>query len=178
MATCDELESQILDRVAGTLPEAKAGELEAHLEGCPHCRSWKASCEEAVRLCALPASPEAELRAFAHLPSRARAAFRERTRESHRGRWLAVTAGVAALAALLLVVTPGWRARLHPESEGQALVTEGEGEGTGAEELVTWALSDPLEDELAFADEGDAAEANDEVIDPGRGLDLDLEQTE
>ena len=176
MATCDELESQILDRVAGTLPEAKAGALEAHLEGCPRCRSWRASCEEAVRLCALPPPPEAELRTFAHLPSRARAAFRERAPGFPRGRWLAAAAGVASLAALLLVVTPGWRARLHPGSQGQALASEGA--GAGAEELVTWALSDPLEDELAFADEGDAAEVNDEVIDPGRGLDLDWEQTE
>jgi len=166
MATCEELESQILDRVVGTLPEAEVGGLEAHLDGCPRCRSWRASCEEAVRLAALPAPSEAERRTFAHLPSRARAAFRERASGSSRGRWLVAAAGAATLAALLL--TP------HPAGRGQAPADE----EASAEELVTWALSDPLEDELATADEGDVAGLDDEVIEPGRGLDLDLEQME
>jgi len=178
MATCDQMESAILDRAAGTLPPDEAAAVQAHLEGCPRCRSWLASCEEAVRLAALPEPSEAELRILAHLPSRARAAFRERTQRSPWGRALvAFTLGAAALAAVLLVVTPLRGDRGHRPAAPFAAAVEDQ----DASELVAWALSDPLEGQGLdeFADEA-VEGVDDEAVDPGDGSELDLEweQTE
>jgi anti-sigma factor RsiW len=171
MASCDELESAILDRVAGTLAPAEAAALQVHLDGCPRCRAWQSSCVEAVRLASLPEPSEAELKIFAHLPARARAEFRERSRSSRWGRVLIATAlGGAALASLLLVVTP----RMGSGRDTLFAAAEEPDES----ELVAWALSDPLEDQelTAFADEG----LDDESVEPGEASELDLEweQTE
>lgn len=179
MASCEELESAILDRAAGTLPPAEVVTLQAHLDGCPRCRAWASSCEEAVRLVALPEPSEAELRVFAHLPARVRAEFRDRPRRSAWGRALVTTAlGGAALAAVLLVVAPLWGARPGGKGPGFAPPFAATEEEQDASELVAWALSDPLEDQglAGFADEG----LEDESVESSEASELDLEweQTE
>lgn len=162
MAACEELESIILDRAAGTLSPAEAEALEAHLAGCSGCRAWADSCEEAVRLAALPEASEAERQLLTHLPARARAAFRERSRRAPLGKPL--IAGVLGAAAVVaaLVLAP----RVAPVEPRAGMAVE----DVDSSELEAWALSDPLEDQ----DEA----VEDDSIDPGDSPELDWEQTE
>src|SRR5262245_46009349 len=107
MAACDELEGMILDRAAGALGPDESAALDAHLGGCPRCRAWLSSCEEAVRLASLPPPSEVELRMFAQLPARTRSAFRQRAQGSAWGRplmGLALAAAAAAATAVVLLV--------------------------------------------------------------------------
>jgi anti-sigma factor RsiW len=163
MAGCDDLEARILDRVAGTLPAEESAALQAHLDGCPRCRAWAASCQEAVQLATLPEPSEAEVRLFAQLPGRARAAFRGRAQRPAWGRPFALGAlGMAALAAVLVVGGPRWRAGGAGSPLAAAL------EEQEPSELETWALSDPLEDP-------DEQVADDASVEPEDVADLDLD---
>ncbi|HYV49850.1 MAG TPA: zf-HC2 domain-containing protein [Myxococcaceae bacterium] len=172
MAGCEELESKILDQVAGALPEEESAAVQAHLAGCPRCQAWAASCREAVQLAALPEPSEVEQRLFAQLPGRARAAFRERAQRPAWGRSVAVgLLSAAALAAVLVAAGPRWRGhRAGPSLAAAAMVEQ----DPGPSELETWALSDPLEDpdEQVMVDDGSVD--TDDVTD----LDLDTESME
>jgi anti-sigma factor RsiW len=164
MAGCDELEAKILDRAAGALPPEESAQLQAHLDACPRCRSWAASCLEAVELATLPEPSEEELRLFAQLPGRARAAFRERAQRPVWGRPLAVgLLGAAALAAVLVTAGPRWRR--HGPAAPAASALEAQQEPT---ELEAWALSDPLE-------ESDEQVMDDASVEPDDMTDLDLD---
>lgn len=163
MAGCEALEAKILDRAAGALPPEESAALKAHLDGCPRCRAWAASCEEAVRLSTLPEPSEAELRLFSQLPGRARAVFRERVNRPGWGRPLAIwLLGAAAVAAVMVVAAPRWRGH---RASSPAAVAPADQEPT---ELETWALSDPLEDP-------DEQVVDDGSVEPDDGTDLDLD---
>ncbi|HEY8206673.1 MAG TPA: zf-HC2 domain-containing protein [Myxococcaceae bacterium] len=165
MAGCEAWERAILDRVAGALPDGEAEALQAHLDGCEHCRAQLASGEEAVKLAALPAPSEAELRLFDQLPGRARAAFRERSQRAPWGRpWVALLSA-AAVAGLVMVV--GGRHGAAPAEPARVEVE--------SSELVTWALSDPLEDQDELALAGAADDVDDGLVETGDIPDLDLD---
>src|SRR5262249_13724403 len=119
------LESLILDRATGALSKEEDAALQAHLDGCPACRAWLASCEEAVQLARLPEPAEAEARIFAHLPVRTAVAFRER--RSNRGSWgrpmLSAAFGAAVVAAVMLVGGPRWGAHAGPKAERAGAAT-------------------------------------------------------
>lgn len=88
--------------LAGEFAPDEQGPLEAHLEGCTHCRLRHAELREEQRRCA------AELPPFGDLPRAARANERQRTRapalHARRSRWLASGSALAAAAAALLFI--------------------------------------------------------------------------
>lgn len=150
MSTCDELESKILDRVGGAASPEDDDLVNAHLAGCPDCRTWLSSCEEAVSLAALPSLTAGDERVLDELPDRARAAFRARRRRS-RIRWAAAGVALAAASVAVAVVVPGTLPGRSGARGAAAMV-----DGIPAADLSAWALADPLEEELfASLDDGD-----------------------
>jgi predicted anti-sigma-YlaC factor YlaD len=145
MSTCAELESKILDRVAGAAAPGDAALLDAHLAGCPECRTWLSSCEEAVALAALPPLTDREERMLEALPGQARLAFRAQRRRA-RIRWAAAGVALAAAASVAVAVVVPGIGPVRGGGDGRVAAVD---EGIPAADLSAWALADPLEEDLS-----------------------------
>jgi len=106
---CAEWEARVALEAGGDLAGVEAAEVERHLAECPDCRALHAGIRESLG--ALRAA-HAGLPEAAHFTAVRGRVMAELERHARPWRWLAWTAGAAAVAALLLVSL--WPARVAP----------------------------------------------------------------
>jgi anti-sigma factor RsiW len=105
MTACTSHEPLLLERTCGTLDDAAAARLDAHLATCAACRAEAAALEEVLALVALPPPSAADRRALDGLsetlrPAPPPTAWR-RSWSSFRGGAMALAAAAAALLVIL-----------------------------------------------------------------------------
>jgi anti-sigma factor RsiW len=107
---CEDCAASLPDLLEGSLPDAQAEELRAHLAGCPACRAALALQEGIAAGLRMP--PAADLPVDFTARVLARAGVRDDSRRRWRGRWFLIGAGsLASAGAAGLAVWLGQLAR-------------------------------------------------------------------
>jgi anti-sigma factor RsiW len=108
----EQIRHRLFAHADGELPEAERGAIQAHLEGCPDCRSalrrWETLTEAFFRVPAPPSSGAFVRRVMARIDAERRERLAGWAPWEGAWRWLVPALG-AGIAALVLVVTMPWR---------------------------------------------------------------------
>src|SRR6266516_4731249 len=107
LLACEDVRPQLADSMLGTLPEQEMAAVRRHLRGCGGCRAEAAKLDQGISLFATAAHvadppPQLEERVMSALSEEwSETPERRRARRLLAPRWLAVAAGVVAIAGAL-----------------------------------------------------------------------------
>ncbi len=164
MNACREIEVLLSLRATGALEPEEASRVEAHLAGCPACRSEAEVEATALELAKLPPPSAAEERAMRDLTGRTLEALRRGERRRFVGRRLVGGIAVAAAAGLALLAPAALRRTTTTVPEAPPAAVQASWEVPDVDTL--WADAGVLDENadeestvLMGGDESDAAYA-------------------
>jgi hypothetical protein len=150
-ATCRDVEVLLSLRAAGGLEPSEAARVDDHLAVCGACRAVADEYSALLDLARLPPPRPAEQRMLAALPQRVRADVNRAAARRLVARPLAILAGAAAAAALLVGPLPWTDPQPHPSS-GSVVWQEPDIDGL-------WEETDVLELEGAATESASTSDA-------------------